>query len=100
MLNRSKGSAMWSPRAQCDRKVFEQKWRENLESNPNIDFWQDMVYELLIEDNKTIGIITKMGVQIHSKSVVLCNGTFMNGLIHLGEKKLWEEDLENQIPGE
>ena len=86
MLNRSKGPAMWSPRAQCDRKVFEQKWRENLESNPNIDFWQDMVYELLIEDNKVVGIITKMGVQIHSKSVVLCNGTFMNGLIHLGEK--------------
>ena len=86
MLNRSKGPAMWSPRAQCDRKVFEQKWREKLESNPNIDFWQDMVYELLIEDNKTTGIITKMGVQIHSKSVVLCNGTFMNGLIHLGEK--------------
>ena len=86
MLNRSKGPAMWSPRAQCDRKVFEQKWREKLESNPNIDFWQDMVYELLIEDNRTIGIITKMGVQIHSKSVVLCNGTFMNGLIHLGEK--------------
>jgi len=86
MLNRSKGPAMWSPRAQCDRKVFEQKWREKLESNPNIDFWQDMVYELLIEDNKTIGIITKMGVHIHSKSVVLCNGTFMNGLIHLGEK--------------
>ena len=77
---------MWSPRAQCDRKVFEQKWREKLESNPNIDFWQDMVYELLIEGNKTVGIITKMGVKIHSKSVVLCSGTFMNGLIHLGEK--------------
>ena len=86
MLNRSKGPAMWSPRAQCDRKVFEQKWREKLESNPNIDFWQDMVYELLIEENKAIGIITKMGVAIYSKSVVLCNGTFMNGLIHLGEK--------------
>ena len=86
MLNRSKGPAMWSPRAQCDRKVFEQKWREKLESNPNIDFWQDMVYELLIEENKAIGIITKMGVTIYSKSVVLCNGTFMNGLIHLGEK--------------
>ena len=72
------------PRA-SGQKSFEQKWREKLESNPNIDFWQDMVYELLIEDNKTIGIITKMGVHIHSKSVVLCNGTFMNGLIHLGE---------------
>jgi len=86
MLNRSKGPAMWSPRAQCDRKVFEQKWREKLESNLNIDFWQDMVYELLIEENKVVGIITKMGVKIYSKSVVLCNGTFMNGLIHLGEK--------------
>jgi len=86
MLNKSKGPAMWSPRAQCDRKVFEQKWREKLESNLNIDFWQDMVYELMITDNKVCGIITKMGVEIHSKSVVLCNGTFMNGLIHLGEK--------------
>ena len=86
MLNRSKGLGNVESKAQCDRKVFEQKWREKLESNPNIDFWQDMVYELLIEDNKVIGIITKMGVQIHSKSIVLCNGTFMNGLIHLGEK--------------
>lgn len=86
MLNRSKGPAMWSPRSQCDRKVFEKKWRENLESNPNIDFWQDMVYELLIEKNKVKGIITKMGVHIQSKSVVLCSGTFMNGLIHQGEK--------------
>ena len=86
MLNQSKGPAMWSPRSQCDRKVFEQKWREKLESNKNIDFWQDMVYELLIEKNKVVGIITQMGIEIHSKSVILCNGTFMNGLIHLGEK--------------
>ena len=86
MLNRSKGPAMWSPRAQCDRKVFEQKWREKLESNKNVDFWQDTVYELLIEEGELKGIITKMGIEIHSKSVVLCNGTFMNGLIHLGEK--------------
>ncbi len=86
MLNKSKGPAMWSPRSQCDRKVFEQKWREKLESNKNLDFWQDMVYELLIEKNKVVGIITQMGIEIHSKSVVLCNGTFMNGLIHLGEK--------------
>ena len=86
MLNRSKGPAMWSPRAQCDRKMFEQKWREKLELNKNIDFWQDMVYELLIENSKVVGIVTQMGVTIHSKSVVLCNGTFMNGLIHLGEK--------------
>ena len=86
MLNRSKGPAMWSPRAQCDRKVFEQKWREKLESNKNVDFWQDTVYELLIEEGELKGIITKMGIEIHSKSVILCNGTFMNGLIHLGEK--------------
>ena len=86
MLNLSKGPAMWSPRSQCDRKVFEQKWREKLESNKNIDFWQDMVYKLLIEKNKVVGIITQMGIEIHSKSVVLCNGTFMNGLIHLGDK--------------
>jgi tRNA uridine 5-carboxymethylaminomethyl modification enzyme len=86
MLNLSKGPAMWSPRSQCDRKVFEQKWREKLESNENLDFWQDMVYELLIEKNKVVGIITQMGIEIHSKSVILCNGTFMNGLIHLGEK--------------
>ncbi len=86
MLNKSKGPAMWSPRSQCDRKVFEQKWREKLESNKNLDFWQDMVYELLIEKTKVVGIITQMGIEIHSKSVILCNGTFMNGLIHLGEK--------------
>ena len=86
MLNRSKGPAMWSPRSQCDRKIFEQKWRNKLESNPNIDFWQDMVYELLIEDKRVVGIVTKMGINIRSKAVVLCSGTFMNGLIHLGEK--------------
>ena len=86
MLNRSKGPAMWSPRAQCDRKIFEQKWRKKLEANPNIDFWQDMVYELLVEKKRVIGIVTKMGIRIRSKSVVLCSGTFMNGLIHLGEK--------------
>ena len=86
MLNKSKGPAMWSPRSQCDRKIFEKKWREVLEENQNIDFWQGMVYELLIKENKTIGIITQMGIKIYGNSVVLCNGTFMNGLIHLGEK--------------
>ena len=80
MLNKSKGPAMWSPRAQSDRLEFAQEWRIKLESIGNIDFWQDMVYELLIEENKVVGIITKMGVNIHSKSVILCNGTFMNGL--------------------
>ena len=86
MLNRSKGPAMWSPRSQCDRKVFEKKWRENLESNPNIDFGKTWFMSFLIEKNKVKGIITKMGIHIQSKSVVLCSGTFMNGLIHQGEK--------------
>ena len=86
MLNKSKGPAMWSPRAQCDRKIFEKKWREKLENNKNVDFWQGMVYELLIKKSKVTGIITQMGIKIYGKSVVLCNGTFMNGLIHLGEK--------------
>ena len=86
MLNKSKGPAMWSPRAQCDRKIFEKKWRGKLERNLNVDFWQGMVYELIIDKDQVKGIITQMGVRIKSKSVILCNGTFMNGLIHLGEK--------------
>jgi len=86
MLNKSKGPAMWSPRAQCDRKVFEKEWRNALEANKNIDFWQDTV-ENIITDNKTvIGIITKMGVEISGQSVILCSGTFLNGIIHLGKK--------------
>jgi tRNA uridine 5-carboxymethylaminomethyl modification enzyme len=86
MLNKSKGPAMWSPRAQCDRKVFEKEWRKTLEENKNIDFWQDTVENIIVEKNTVIGIITKMGAQIIGKSVVLCNGTFLNGLIHLGKK--------------
>ena len=86
MLNKSKGPAMWSPRSQCDRKIFERKWREKLEENKNVDFWQGMVYEILVKNNKIEGIVTQMGVSIKAKSVILCNGTFMNGLIHLGEK--------------
>ncbi len=86
MLNKSKGPAMWSPRAQCDRKVFEKEWRKTLEQNENIDFWQDTVESLVIEDKTVQGVITKMGVEISGKSVVLCNGTFLNGLIHLGKK--------------
>ena len=86
MLNKSKGPAMWSPRAQCDRKEFEKQWRKTLEANTNIDFWQDTV-DKLITKNKTIsGVITKMGTKIISKSVILCNGTFLNGIIHLGKK--------------
>ena len=86
MLNKSKGPAMWSPRAQCDRKVFEREWRKTLEENKNIDFWQDTVENITTKDGTTTGIITKMGVEIGGESIVLCNGTFLNGLIHLGKK--------------
>ena len=86
MLNKSKGPAMWSPRAQCDRKKFEREWRMTLEKNKNIDFYQDSVDSVMIRNKKAVGVKTKMGVRINSKSVILCNGTFLNGLIHLGEK--------------
>ena len=86
MLNKSKGPAMWSPRAQCDRKVFEKEWRKGLEGNKNIDFWQDTVDNITTKKGTVTGVITKMGVEISAKSVVLCNGTFLNGLIHLGKK--------------
>ena len=86
MLNKSKGPAMWSPRAQCDRKVFESEWRKILENNSNIDFWQDTVERLRIKKNKIEGIVTKMGITIIAKSVILCSGTFLNGIIHLGKK--------------
>jgi tRNA uridine 5-carboxymethylaminomethyl modification enzyme len=86
MLNKSKGPAMWSPRAQCDKKVFEKQWRKTLEENKNIDFWQDTVDNITTKKGNITGIITKMGVEISSKSVVLCSGTFLNGLIHLGKK--------------
>jgi len=87
MLNKSKGPAMWSPRSQNDRMLFAQHWREALEKNPNIDMWQDMVNQILIHDNKVIGVKTGIGIEIKSKSVILTNGTFLNGLIHIGEKK-------------
>ena len=86
MLNKSKGPAMWSPRAQCDRKLFEKEWRIALEKNENIDFYQDSVNKILVVDNKAVGVVTKMGVEINCQTVILCNGTFLNGLIHLGEK--------------
>jgi len=86
MLNKSKGPAMWSPRAQCDRKKFEREWRIALEKNNNIDFYQDSVDSIIIEKKRAVGVITKMGVNIESASVILCNGTFLNGLIHLGKK--------------
>ncbi len=88
MLNRSKGPAMWSPRAQCDRFIFTSEWRKILESNPNIDFWQDSVNELLIKNKRVIGVKTKMGVEFLSKTVILTNGTFENGIIHIGRTQL------------
>jgi len=87
MLNRSKGPAMWSPRAQSDRLLFAKEWRDMLEQTPNIDFWQDMVSGLLIKDGTVVGIRTGMGMEIRSKAVVLTNGTFLNGIIHIGEKQ-------------
>ena len=86
MLNRSKGPAMWSPRVQSDRALFSQCWRKMLEDTPGLDFYQEMVTGLVIKDNKIEGVKTGLGVEIKSKSVVLTNGTFLNGLIHVGDK--------------
>ncbi len=88
MLNRSKGPAMWSPRGQSDRMLFATKWREMLENTPNVDFYQDMVNSLLIKDGRVYGVVTGLGHEIKAKSVVLTNGTFLNGVIHIGEKQL------------
>ncbi|MDN4165590.1 tRNA uridine-5-carboxymethylaminomethyl(34) synthesis enzyme MnmG [Cytophagales bacterium LB-30] len=87
MLNLSKGPAMWSPRTQNDRMLFAEEWRYALEKTPNLDFWQEMVSELLVKDGRVIGVKTSLGIEIKSKSVVLTNGTFLNGVIHIGEKK-------------
>jgi len=87
MLNTSKGPAMWSPRTQNDRMKFAEEWRLLLERNLNVDFWQDMCSGLIVEGNKIVGVRTSIGVEIKSKAVVLTNGTFLNGLIHLGEKQ-------------
>jgi tRNA uridine 5-carboxymethylaminomethyl modification enzyme len=87
MLNLSKGPAMWSPRTQNDRMLFAEEWRLLLERNPRVDFWQDMCTGLIIENDKIKGIKTSLGINIFSKAVVLTNGTFLNGLIHLGEKQ-------------
>lgn len=86
MLNRSKGPAMWSPRCQSDRMRFAEEWRLTLEQTPNIDFWQDTAREIIVKDNRVIGIKTNLGVEILGKAIVLTNGTFLNGLIHIGEK--------------
>ena len=87
MLNLSKGPAMWSPRAQSDRMAFATKWRQMLEDNPLIDFWQEMVSGLIVKDKRVIGVRTGMGIEIMGRSVVLTNGTFLNGIIHIGEKQ-------------
>ncbi len=86
MLNRSKGPAMWSPRTQNDRGRFAEEWRLALERTPNVDFWQEMVSGLIIKDGKVVGVKTGLGLEIKGKSVVLTNGTFLNGKIHIGEK--------------
>ena len=88
MLNRSKGPAMWSPRTQNDRMRFSEEWRLLLERNPNVDFWQDMCNGLVVENNRIKGIKTSLGITIYAKAVVLTNGTFLNGLIHIGEKQI------------
>lgn len=90
MLNRSKGPAMWSPRSQCDRMRFSAEWRKILENTPNLDMWQDSVNELVIEDGKVVGVLTGNGAKFSARAVVLTNGTFLNGLMHIGR---------TQIPG-
>ncbi len=87
MLNKSKGPGMWSPRTQNDRMLFAQTWRDMLEATPNVDFWQDMVKELIVSRGTVCGVVTGMGIEIRSKAVVLTNGTFLNGVIHIGEKQ-------------
>jgi tRNA uridine 5-carboxymethylaminomethyl modification enzyme len=87
MLNKSKGPAMWSPRAQSDRMLFAQEWRIMLENTPNVDMWQEMVRELIIENGQCVGVVTGLGISFRAKAVVLTNGTFLNGLIHIGEKQ-------------
>ncbi len=87
MLNQSKGPAMWSPRCQSDRMRFSEEWRLMLENTPNLDFYQEMVKGLIVKNNKVEGVVTSLGIEIKSKTVVLTNGTFLNGLIHIGEKQ-------------
>jgi tRNA uridine 5-carboxymethylaminomethyl modification enzyme len=86
MLNQSKGPAMWSPRVQSDRSLFTLEWRSLLEKTSNLDFYQDMVVDLIVDKDQVIGVVTSLGLKIYSKTVVLTNGTFLNGLIHIGEK--------------
>ena len=87
MLNKSKGPAMWSPRTQNDRMLFAAEWRMQLEQTANLDFWQEMVVGLVVKDGRVCGVKTSLGLEIHAKAVILTNGTFLNGLIHIGEKR-------------
>jgi len=87
MLNRSKGPAMWSPRAQCDRMVFSSEWRKIVENTDNLDLWQDSVVDLIIEDGVCKGVITDLGISFFCKKIILTNGTFLNGLMHVGVVK-------------
>ena len=87
MLNKSKGPAMWSPRTQNDRRLFTTYWRDMLEATPNLDFWQDMVKEIIVDSGMVVGVKTALGITINARTVVLTNGTFLNGLIHVGEKQ-------------
>ncbi|MCF8407105.1 MAG: tRNA uridine-5-carboxymethylaminomethyl(34) synthesis enzyme MnmG [Chitinophagaceae bacterium] len=88
MLNKSKGPAMWSPRSQNDRHLFASKWREMLENTPNVDFYQDSVNELIIKNNEACGVITSLGHKIEADAVIITSGTFLNGIIHIGEKQI------------
>jgi len=86
MLNQSKGPAMWSPRVQSDRSLFTLEWRNLLEQTPLVDFYQEMIVDILVEHNRAVGVVTSLGLKIYAQAVVLTNGTFLNGLIHIGEK--------------
>src|SRR5690606_36394358 len=87
MLNKSKGPAMWSPRVQSDRMMFAEHWRLRLEATQNLDFYQEMVSGLLVEKGKEVGVKTSLGVEVKGKTVVLTNGTLLNGLVHIGDKQ-------------
>ena len=97
MLNRSKGPAVWSPRAQCDRVLFGLEWRKIIEGNRNIDFWQDSVNELIIEKQRICGVRSRMGVSMFAKAVVLTIGTFGNGIIYIGKVKLGGGEFRNLL---
>ena len=89
---------MWSPRVQSDRMLFAKQWRDMLEQTPNLDFYQDMIKDIIVEGNTIKGVITSLGIPIYSKTVVLTNGTFLNGLIHIGEKITVEVEQEKRQP--